>query len=539
MDCKNDYTRRTFMITALVVVILVGISQIPRFKVGDLSLKKINILSDLFKEDFYPSPEENLYFDTTFLAEGEALEAEAQQSEAIGQSMSSVSMAPSLSPAVGLLTASASDSALKIVQSTVHPEYQATSLSDPSAANAGYTEGPLMEDFGASESALARFYQKLSSEERQRPIRIAVLGDSFIEGDILTADLREQLQDLYGGNGVGFVPFASPIAKFRGTVQHTFGGWRTLDVKSARTAPEEYRDRFFVSGNLSIPEENAWVQLRGVTFRKHIQRASSARLLFTNRDSTALNVTVNDTLQLHFTPESGPQVQQIEIQQPVQSLRVALSQSAGFIGYGVVLEDNKGVSVDNFSVRGNSSLALFATEQNINAQIGKMRQYDLVILQYGLNVMSVDVLRYDSYAKAFIKVINYMKRCFPGSSILVMGVCDRSMQRDGEFVTMPSVQGMIAAQRYAAEQTGVAFWNTFLAMGGSNSMASFVAKHWAAKDYTHIGYAGGKYIASKLVKSLLQGAETAKKEKKESLRREMEQMLHYNQTSNPEVSLLK
>ena len=38
-----------------------------------------------------------------------------------------------------------------------------------------------------------------------RPVRIAYFGDSFIEADILTADLREMLQQKYGGCGVGFV----------------------------------------------------------------------------------------------------------------------------------------------------------------------------------------------------------------------------------------------------------------------------------------------------------------------------------------------
>ena len=32
----------------------------------------------------------------------------------------------------------------------------------------------------------------------RRPVRIAFLGDSFVEGDILTADLREQLQTAFG-----------------------------------------------------------------------------------------------------------------------------------------------------------------------------------------------------------------------------------------------------------------------------------------------------------------------------------------------------
>ena len=44
----------------------------------------------------------------------------------------------------------------------------------------------------------------------RRPVRIAFFGDSFVEGDILTADLREKLQLAYGGGGTGFAPTSRP-----------------------------------------------------------------------------------------------------------------------------------------------------------------------------------------------------------------------------------------------------------------------------------------------------------------------------------------
>ena len=58
------------------------------------------------------------------------------------------------------------------------------------------------------------FYQALSRRAKlERPVRIAYFGDSYIEGDILTADLRAYLQQHFGGCGVGFVDIASPFTK--------------------------------------------------------------------------------------------------------------------------------------------------------------------------------------------------------------------------------------------------------------------------------------------------------------------------------------
>ena len=62
-----------------------------------------------------------------------------------------------------------------------------------------------IEDYGDSTGrGMEAFYRALD-EASSRPVRIAWLGDSFVEGDILTADLRALLQERYGGCGVGYL----------------------------------------------------------------------------------------------------------------------------------------------------------------------------------------------------------------------------------------------------------------------------------------------------------------------------------------------
>ena len=53
-----------------------------------------------------------------------------------------------------------------------------------------------IEDYSDSTMrGMTRFYQALDElAKAPRPVRIAYFGDSFIEADILTADLREMLQ---------------------------------------------------------------------------------------------------------------------------------------------------------------------------------------------------------------------------------------------------------------------------------------------------------------------------------------------------------
>ena len=52
---------------------------------------------------------------------------------------------------------------------------------------------------------------------------------------------------------------------------------------------------------------------------------------------------------------------------------------------------------------------------------------------------------------------------------------------------------------------------------------------WAAKDYTHISYAGGKFVARKLLESLMQGVEAEKRFREEEAERlEQQKMESYN-----------
>lgn len=51
MNSKKDYTGYASLIAILVIVFLAAASRIPGTKIGEVKLKKINILSDLIEDD--------------------------------------------------------------------------------------------------------------------------------------------------------------------------------------------------------------------------------------------------------------------------------------------------------------------------------------------------------------------------------------------------------------------------------------------------------------------------------------------------------
>ena len=104
-----------------------------------------------------------------------------------------------------------------------------------------------------------------------------------------------------------------------------------------------------------------------------------------------------------------------------------------------------------------------------------------------------------------VRVISRLKENLPGSNFLLISVSDRSHNQNGKFVTMPNILLMRDAQREIARKSKIAFWDLLSAMNGENSMEKLVTATppLAAKDYTHVNFAGGRRLAKKLADALL------------------------------------
>ena len=108
-----------------------------------------------------------------------------------------------------------------------------------------------IEQFAPADSGRLRaFYDTLLYA--RRPVRIAVLGDSFIEGDILTADLRENCNWPTAGAARAFAPMASPLTAFRRTIKTQSKGWTAYNIMQRKAAPQNLRGHLLRLG-LGVP----------------------------------------------------------------------------------------------------------------------------------------------------------------------------------------------------------------------------------------------------------------------------------------------
>ena len=351
-------------------------------------------------------------------------------------------------------------------------------------------------DYSEGQSALRRLRAALR-EGRSRSVRIAFVGDSFIEGDILVAPFRQALQQRYGGKGVGYVPLTSPVARFRQSIQQRFeGAWRqTLASKS------NSRTLFTLSE----------------TFATATASASTSYKL-TNADRVTLHY-VSDTIPVAITYGiNGGERQHVELpashgalaeytfpHSAVKQFELATGGGDGTRFYGVCFDSMTGISVDNYSLRGSSGTKLTAVSSALTAQLSRFRPYDLIILSYGLNVLSPKDNNdsYEWYYDAMAKSIEHIQQLYPHATILLMSLSDRATLHEGEIHPLNGVARVLRIQHRLAQRYGLLFWNTHEAMASLGGIKGFVDKGWAAKDYTHISMAGGTQLAKLLTADLI------------------------------------
>jgi hypothetical protein len=519
----NDYTSRGWQVACTSLLLLALISFIPPITVGGVKLRRASILSDVI--DHSASQEHQ----STELVELPEIDVKEFEVDLIEVAQKVAETTASASP-MGEATSASWEGIFDEQPSggdAIDGNEQMPALEDIPLADysdilpADELITPIEEFFeGSGNSPMSQFYEKLLAGKSS--VRVAFMGDSFVEGDILTADLRELMQDSFHGLGVGYAPVASPFTGFRQTIKTQSKGWTPYNIMQLKNVPSPYSDDFFVSGWVAQASEGASTRWEMTERRRHLQECRRARLLFISREESVVSIKLNDGEERTFSFDADNVVRQIVIEEPsIRSLEMKVVKgAAGFTGIGAEFDDTQGISIDNFSIRSNNGQAMFRSSPSVNAQINNMRPYDLVILQYGLNIMQAERTNYSLYAEQVEKMISYVRSCFPGAAVLVMGVSDRSQKSESGIEPMRSAVNLTEWQRTAAEKCGAAFWNTYEAMQRKGGMTEFVNKNWAGKDYTHINYAGGREIGRELYYAFLQGAQNYSRAWRERIERQ-------------------
>lgn len=371
------------------------------------------------------------------------------------------------------------------------------------ATNPGVPQGRVIELTGDTKQ-LKYFFDALKHTKRQK-VRIAHFGDSAIEGDLVTADIRQELQKKFGGTGVGWLSMTSQDTQFRMTTKHTFSSnWEDASLYGSN--PRRYD--LGISGEVFIPKGEAWVQYNTTRRYRDLKYFKEVRLFYSDAKGGEVEYKFDSGKKGKEKLRSGKGVYEIEMNagKNSQEIRIDIPKGTDAHFYGVSLESGNGLYVDNLPLRGNSGVDLQEIPLNMLKEFNQLLNYKLIILEFGLNAAGSIKSNYTWYEREMIQVVNHFKKAFPDVSIIMISAHDKSVKRGTNFVTDPAVEHLVVSQEKIAKKAGVAFWNMFEAMGGKNSMPKWVEANppLAFRDYTHFNDYGAKKIAELFTESLLQ-----------------------------------
>ena len=375
------------------------------------------------------------------------------------------------------------------------PEVYAESVVVPQFTEAPRVDGRVViEDYSSGGDGMADFRAALASAT-ERLVRVAVLGDSYIEGDILVQDLRRLFRLRFGGKGVGYMAMHSEFPGFRRSVRQSDSGWKAIDVRTMRnsdtlrTIAGEYarvdgvkaKSRFEGSGRPDV-SNSSW---------------SRSRFAFISTDSGSVTLTIDGLPPQTYPCGNAGKLQVLSLDGPTSSFTVE-SDAPGLRALGVWLDAATGVAVDCMSVRGNSGVGLRRTDKRLTDAMSHHVSYDLIIMEYGMNALSAEQKEYGGYSAGIAESISRLQELYPDASLLLMGVGDRGFKDGAAVKSLSTCSALVEAQRNAARRCGVMFFDTRAAQGGEGSVVEWRKRGLVNADYIHLNHDGGAALAEEL-----------------------------------------
>ncbi|MBK6931424.1 MAG: hypothetical protein IPH12_11360 [Saprospirales bacterium] len=359
--------------------------------------------------------------------------------------------------------------------------------------------GRVIEDYSPGQQGLSAFFAAVDSiRPYRRTVRVAFFGDSFVEGDILLGDLRDTLQTLWGGAGVGYVPITSEVARFKRTLVHRYEKWNTYSIVKNHNSGQP----FGINGFVYRPKPEAFVHYEGADYFRHTGNWSQVKLFY-KADSAAALVwqtadRVPQTDSLPATQGNLSAWNPGRLRAPIRAFAFRVDfPDSNLLFYGATLEGGPGFYLDNFSVRGNTGGRLRLIKPELARQFDRIQHYDLIVVQLGLNAVTPSLDNLGWYRAELDQTFKHLQKCFPGKPVLVISVADRAGKINGELATLPAVPAIAAMQRELARQHGFLFYDLYMGMGGPGAMIEFAERHKPAlanRDYTHLTHEGGKFM---------------------------------------------
>lgn len=362
--------------------------------------------------------------------------------------------------------------------------------------------------------ALDHYFGQLTLTELKLPgaiTRAGQWGDSVLGGDGLTHALRQKLQARFGDAGHGF----HDLSRYSvGYIHHGVrfddrGGWRSCEI-IFKCRPDARYGYGGVHSSSTGGAESAW-RTNG---KSPGDKVSRFELWYAKApDGGRFQVRIDEGTTRTIDTRSSKLTDAVEVfsvPDGPHSFEVRAAGNGLARGYGVVLErDVPGVVWDELSLIGSFTQRLdYQDAEHLGWQL-RRRNVDLMVFIFGGN----DVQRefgdlkttMTPYENEYTRVIRKFRGGRPEASCMVMSLIDHGTREENTVRTRSIVPRLVASQRRVAEAQGCAFFDTFHAMGGENSIGRWyqARPQLAAPDFSHPTAAGQGVIATLVYRALM------------------------------------
>jgi lysophospholipase L1-like esterase len=348
-----------------------------------------------------------------------------------------------------------------------------------------------------------------------KSIRILHYGDSQIEGDRTTREIRNFFQEKYGGTGTGFQNM-TPFVPMAAVAHKTDGKWVRM-TSFGRQDQRQSDGRYGVTGianrfNSRVDGEyDAFINFYPRSYGYKKAREFSKFQLFHGplKDSLKISWFINDTLnqiQLMDTLTDDSKLV-VRASEPIKELRIEFKGASPDF-YGISLDGKSGVNVDNISMRGSSGISFTQMDESHFKKELSNHEIALIILQFGGNSVPYFKTKESvkSYGQSFQRQIQLFKRLVPSASILVVGPSDMASKKGLKWLSYPIIREVRNTMMNVAFDERVGYFDLCGFMGGEGSMVEWVNKSppLAGPDHIHFTRRGAKKVGIAIANAIKQ-----------------------------------
>jgi lysophospholipase L1-like esterase len=360
---------------------------------------------------------------------------------------------------------------------------------------------PLLEDDSHQLDPFFAALWKLEQGKSPGVVTVLHYGDSPTTADLITGDIRAQLQARFGDAGRGYTLIARPWAWYghRG-VEMSDQGWKI------RTGVGLVHEGIYGLGGATFEgQPGAWSK-----FTLTDSRQTAAEIEYLAHPSGGTFAVQANGVQLaeQSTSAGSQAVVSLHVTLPPGTKTVTLLPTQGAVTlFGIDFRRGAtGILYDSLGLNGaTTSVLARVLEPDLWHQELDHAGPALIVVNYGSNESSFGDFVHKQYAAELHIAIDRIRKAAPEASILIMSPMDRGQHQGlDDIETMPTIPEIVSIQRQVAAETHCAFFDTYDAMGSRGTMARWYAANprLVTADLLHPTPQGAALVATLFVQQL-------------------------------------